>query len=256
MTAVGGTATISSRRAPGSCPARLVQVPGRGIAQHRYDDRREALLAAHDLEPGVRVQERLEGAARVAPVVPRQLVRRPGVVRRGEHQPALAQHPVDLEHDLPGHREVLERGDRVHGVERPLDHVRERVRVADDVDVRARENVEPDVLAVAVQPGADVRVPRSELEHARGVERVRRGQEVGVDRVVGVARAVALQRSRSQPDEPDQRGAAAALQHLAERSRHQAGGAIRCFSRSSTWSWPSSSWICRSLIWCSSMIVS
>ena len=123
------------------------------------------------------------------------------MVGRREQQAAVPQDAVDLEHDLPRHREVLEGRDRVDGVERPLDELREPVRVADDVDVRARMDVDADVAPVAVQARVDLRPTGTELQHAVVVERVRGLHEVGEDRVERIIRTIATERATCEPDQ-------------------------------------------------------
>jgi hypothetical protein len=90
------------------------------------------------------------------------------------------------------------------------------VGVTDHVDVGARQHVEPDVRADAREARVDVRAARPELEHARLVELVDGRAEVVEDGVVRVIGTVALERSRGEADEPDQRGAAAALERVGE----------------------------------------
>ena len=175
------------------------------VVDHRHDQRRQPQLRAYDLEAGVAVEERLERTRRVAPEVPRQLVLRPGVVCREEQQPAFGEHRVDLERGLPRHRQVLERRDGVDRLERPLDVLRERVHVADDVDVGAGVDVEADILAHALQPRIDARAARPELEHPVVAERVGGRDEIGEHGVVGVIGPPAPQWQSGCTDQLDER---------------------------------------------------
>jgi hypothetical protein len=176
------------------------------------------VLDADDLEAGLRVQQRLEGRGRVAPEVPRQLVLRPGLVGGEEQETAVAQHRVDLEERLPGHGQVLERRDRVDRVEGSLERLRERVHVADDVDVRSGVDVEADVLADALQPRIDARAARTELEHAGLVQLVGQGDEVGEHRVVGVVRTLPPQRHAGGTDRLDEHAPTELLEGFLHRA--------------------------------------
>ena len=139
-------------------------------------------------------------------------------MRRDEQQATFCEHRVDLEDRLPRHREVLERRDRVDGVERPGHEARQFMDVAHDVDVRPRMNVEADVLSVAPEAGIGSRPARSELEYPGAVSLVHPSDEVGEDRVVGVVGPGALQRARSCADDLDERTATQALERLLHRS--------------------------------------
>jgi hypothetical protein len=92
--------------------------------------------------------------------------------------------------------------------------------VTDDVDVRPRMHVDADVAAVAVQAGVDVAAARAQLQQTVVLERVRLGHEVGEDGVVRIVRAPAPERTSREPDDPDQRRPASALERLLDRPLH------------------------------------
>lgn len=114
--------------------------------------RRLAADRLDDFEAGGGIEDRLSRVAREASEIPWLLMHRPCLVAAGKHEPAGLQHAVQFERDLPRHREMLEDGKRHRRDEAPRpENLGEPVRVAHDVNIRAGEDVEADVVEVRGQ---------------------------------------------------------------------------------------------------------
>ena len=90
----------------------------------------------NDLKPHHTREQNSQAAVREPPEIPGDLVLRPCKMGMVECQPAVGEHPIDLDRENPRHRKVLEHAVGKHRVELPLREVfTQAMSIADDVGI-------------------------------------------------------------------------------------------------------------------------